>query len=364
MFTTIDAPFGANGTFVDGINDMGEVVGRYIDAGNVQHGFIADIAGGNIVMGSPSSETLSGTPQNDMILGTGGHDTIFPGLGNDVVDGGAGTDIVVYSSPRASYTITNPTVHVSVAGPDGSDQLSYVELLSFSDAYVMVWPNVDISVLGPGALVPLLPIIGINGGNALTVGTNANGHPIDLGPGPADNLFLADFGFPTYSLELTMPRSMGAGRRRNSQFAQHAEWALRRSRPAARHAQPREWWQYNHGREYRDGQWRNGNDSVTLDTHGGSGDLINVRGGGGADTFDFGSYAHVHPVSFHYGSVADFPAGAGRDTIVGFDANLDTIDLNGLGMVDWDVSGGIFHAYLAGDNVADLEIALPGLIGN
>ena len=55
--------------------------------------------------------------------------------------------------------------------------------------------------------------------------------------------------------------------------------------------------------------------------------------------------------------------GAGRDTIVGFDANLDTIDLTGLGMDHWDVSDGIFHAYLAGDAVADLEIALPGLIG-
>ena len=364
VFTTIDDPFGANGTFVHGINDMGEIVGRYIDAANVQHGFIADIAGGNVVMGTPLDNTLNGTTASDMLLGLAGHDLILPGLGNDVVDGGTGTDIVVYSGPRANYTVTNPTVHVSVAGPDGSDQLSYVELLNFSDSYVMVSPNVDISVLAPGTLVPLLPIIGINGGNALTVGTNANGHPIDLGTGPSDNLFLADSGFPHYSLELHNVEGvwgLGDGETVDLVNTQNGIYVdLGQLLDTLNLANGGNTVTVANTETVNGGA---GNDSVTLDTHGGSGDLINVWGRGGADTFDFGSYAHNHPVSFHYGSLSESPAGAGRDTIDGFDASQDIINLTGLGIAAWDVSGGIFHAYLAGDSVADLEIALPNLHG-
>jgi hypothetical protein len=104
---------------------------------------------------------------------------MFSGLGNDVIDGGLGTDIVVYSGAYSGglgpYTIAimrEPSTRLSAGG--GSDKLSNVELLSFSDAYVMASNNVDIQRARRGALVPLLPIIGISGGDFLTIGTNAN----------------------------------------------------------------------------------------------------------------------------------------------------------------------------------------------
>ena len=67
VFTTIDDPLGVNGTYVRGINDMGQIVGWYTDAGNVNHGFIANIADGTVAMGFPSNDTLNGTPANDLI---------------------------------------------------------------------------------------------------------------------------------------------------------------------------------------------------------------------------------------------------------------------------------------------------------
>ena len=374
VFTTIDNPLGVNGTFVRGINDMGQVVGWYTDAANVSHGFIANIAGGTIAMDTPPTGTLTGTPSNDLILGLGGDDMLFPGLGNDVVDGGAGIDIVVYGGLKNAYSITHFGPHVTVSGPDGSDNLSNVELLSFGDGYQMVPFSLDISALGPAALVPLLPIYGTDGGDFLTVGTNASFHPIDLGDG-LDNLFLSQSGIQTYNLNLTNVEQVfaagnGNGETVNLLNAQNGLYLgqslyidlgdfdflpdtlnLADGGNTVRVANV----EMIHG--------GTGNDSITLNTSGGNGDLVNVTGGGGADSFDFGGYAHVHAVSFHYGSLADSPAGAGRDTINGFDASLDTIDLTGLGIVTWDVSGGIFHAYLAGDMTPDLEIALPGLIG-
>jgi len=307
-----------------------------------------------------------------LFIGLAGNDTMFSGLGNDVIDGGPGTDIVVYSGAYSgglgpyAIAIMPGAIHATVTGPDGSDKLSNVELLNFSDAYVMASNQVDISVLGPGALVPLLPIIGISGGDFLTIGTNANGHPIDLGGG-LDNLFLAESGSTNYSLELhNVEQMFGLGddetvtllNPQNGLYIDLGDFDF----PAdtlnladGGNTVTVAYVETIHG--------GTGNDSITLNTSGGNGDLVNVWGGGGADSFDFGSYAHMHAVSFHYGNVADSPSGAGRDTINGFDAGLDTIDLTGLGIDHWGVSGGILSAYLAGDAVPDLEIALPGLLG-
>jgi VCBS repeat-containing protein len=366
VFTTIDDPLGVNGTYVRGINDMGQVVGWYTDAANVNHGFIANIAGGTVAMGFPSNDTLNGTPANDLILGLDGHDTMFSGLGNDVIDGGLGTDIVVYSGAYSGglgpYTIAimPGAIHASVSGPDGSDKLSNVELLSFSDAYVMASNNVDISVLGAGALVPLLPIIGISGGDFLTIGTNANGHPIDLGDGPFDNLFLNQPGPATYSLNLSNVEQVfgvsGDDETVNMVSALSGViidlgWGNDRLDLAdgtnvadVRHVET-----INGG---------SGSDTLALgDAH----TTTTVDGHGGADVFDLS--AHSQSFVFHYGSLADSPAGFGHDTIDGFDASLDIIDLQGLSIHHWDVTGGVLHAYQAGSGTPDLEIALPHLLG-
>ena len=289
---------------------------------------------------------------------------MFSGLGNDVIDGGLGTDIVVYSGAYSGglgpYTIAimPGAIHASVSGPDGSDKLSNVELLSFSDAYVMASNNVDISVLGAGALVPLLPIIGISGGDFLTIGTNANGHPIDLGDGPFDNLFLNQPGPATYSLNLSNVEQVfgvsGDDETVNMVSALSGViidlgwgtigsiWRTERtwptfgtSRPSMAAAAATRWLSEMRTPQR---QWM----AMAVRT------CVS---------------AHSQSFVFHYGSLADSPAGFGHDTIDGFDASLDIIDLQGLSIDHWDATGGVLHAYQAGSGTPDLEIALPNLLG-
>ena len=42
-FTLIDAPGGIDGTDVSGINNLGDIVGYYVDANNTRHGFLTTV---------------------------------------------------------------------------------------------------------------------------------------------------------------------------------------------------------------------------------------------------------------------------------------------------------------------------------
>jgi hypothetical protein len=82
-------------------------------------------------------QTLYGARAATGIAGTSGNDTFTSTSANDVYDGGAGVDTVVYTGARAQYTVTASsgvlTVADSVAGRNGTDTLSNVEQLKFSD---------------------------------------------------------------------------------------------------------------------------------------------------------------------------------------------------------------------------------------
>jgi hypothetical protein len=77
---------------------------------------------------------------NDLVHGGAGDDVITGGTGTDYLDGGAGTDTAVYAGNRADYTITvvgNQVIVVDkVAGRDGTDFLSNIELLKFADTTI------------------------------------------------------------------------------------------------------------------------------------------------------------------------------------------------------------------------------------
>jgi len=81
----------------------------------------------------------------------------------------------------------------------------------------------------------------------------------------------------------------------------------------------------------------------------------------------FNLSAHSQSFVFHYGSLADLPAGSGYDTIDGFDASLDFIDVHDLHINHWNVQniGGVdvFQAYMNPSGAPDLQIALPHLQG-
>jgi VCBS repeat-containing protein len=95
----------------------------------------------NTLTGGNGDDTISGLGGNDVINGSGGNDLLTGGAGNDTIDGGAGLfDTAVYSGARAQYTLSfintgnlAGTVTDTVPGRDGTDALTNVEFLKFSD---------------------------------------------------------------------------------------------------------------------------------------------------------------------------------------------------------------------------------------
>jgi hypothetical protein len=100
----------------------------------------AAVSGGGSLTGTINADTLAGTTGNDVISGLAGDDRITGGAGNDQISGGDGIDTAVYTSSRASYTISgtlaSATVVDKTVGRDGSDTLNQVERLIFSDGAV------------------------------------------------------------------------------------------------------------------------------------------------------------------------------------------------------------------------------------
>lgn len=90
--------------------------------------------GPNVVTGTANNDVLAGTAGIDRIDAGAGNDSLTGAGGNDELIGGAGRDTAVYSGARPAYQIEHGGVAIS--GPDGSDTLSGVERLKFSDISV------------------------------------------------------------------------------------------------------------------------------------------------------------------------------------------------------------------------------------
>ncbi len=91
-------------------------------------------------------ENVIGGSGNDAITGNAVSNTIAGGFGNDTVNGGLGTDTAIFSGLRSAYTLTAISGGgVRVAGPDGTDTLTSVERLVFSNQTV-VWPRSSAAV--------------------------------------------------------------------------------------------------------------------------------------------------------------------------------------------------------------------------
>lgn len=116
-------------------------------SGDVLNVLVSDGDGGSLARLSPlSSITITGTPGPDAlagastvetILGLAGNDSLAGAGGNDTLDGGAGIDTGLYSSTLASYAIAATAGGFTVTGStDGTDSLTGIERLQFSDAKV------------------------------------------------------------------------------------------------------------------------------------------------------------------------------------------------------------------------------------
>ena len=87
---------------------------------------------------SATIENAVGGSANDTITGNSSNNEITGGSGDDTLNGGAGEDTAIYSGEFASYTITDNgdgthTVADSTSNRDGSDTISNIEKLRFSD---------------------------------------------------------------------------------------------------------------------------------------------------------------------------------------------------------------------------------------
>jgi len=85
-------------------------------------------------------ENAIGGSADDVITGNGARNKLRGNEGNDTLGGGADTDTAIFSGRRLDYTITNvtattgtSTVVDTVVGRDGTDSLSGIERLRFSD---------------------------------------------------------------------------------------------------------------------------------------------------------------------------------------------------------------------------------------
>ncbi len=95
-------------------------------------------------------DRLDGGPGPDELGGGAGNDTIRGGGGDDRIDGGGGVDVAVFDGPRAAHAVLHRIVPdgdaaaghvVIVSGGEGSDVLSQVERLRFSDGTLVVEPT-------------------------------------------------------------------------------------------------------------------------------------------------------------------------------------------------------------------------------
>jgi VCBS repeat-containing protein len=165
------------------------------------------ITGGvNSVGGSAFGDTLTGDGNSNTLVGNGG---------NDSIDGGGGGDIAIFSGARGQYTITpnspgagQTTVADSVAGRDGTDTLTNVEVLQFTNTNVLIASGTSVNPvdLSDGRLffnAPANPLTTMTGSanDFVKIGFGLNGHQIDLGGGANDTVILGQTG--GYNLNLT-----------------------------------------------------------------------------------------------------------------------------------------------------------------
>ena len=86
------------------------------------------------IIGTSGPDVLVGTRSGDRMSGLAGNDRLDGGDGDDQIDGGAGIDTVFYATARAGAVVASTFAgHVVHTAQGGSDYLTNVERLSFSD---------------------------------------------------------------------------------------------------------------------------------------------------------------------------------------------------------------------------------------
>ena len=112
----------------------------------------ANVENGTIV--GTLAFNLAGNELDNVLTGNDAANTLTGNDGNDTIDGGAGADVAVFRGARSDYVIAllpDSRIQVvdSVAGRDGTDLLTNIEKLQFSDIDVTS-SSLNGFVAGPG----------------------------------------------------------------------------------------------------------------------------------------------------------------------------------------------------------------------
>jgi glucose/arabinose dehydrogenase len=137
------------------------------------------------LFGGLGNDLLYGGIGGDIIEGGLGADNLGGGLGDDTLSGGGGLDRATYSGARAAYTLThNVDGSWTVAGPEGTDTLTTVERLMFSDQTVVIRasPVADFSGEGNGDFLwqnttTSQAVVWLMNGTSVTSGSAVGGAP-------------------------------------------------------------------------------------------------------------------------------------------------------------------------------------------
>lgn len=101
------------------------------------------LEGDDLLQGGPGNDLLVGGEGNDTLIGGAGRDTLVGGAGDDLLDGGSGVNTAVFSGAAADYLIeTDAATGITTVtdtrpgSPDGTDSLTNINFLQFSDSVV------------------------------------------------------------------------------------------------------------------------------------------------------------------------------------------------------------------------------------
>ena len=106
----------------------------------------------NAVTGD-GNDRINGNALDNQLVGMQGDDVLYGALGNDTLDGGAGLDWAVFQGLSSAYVITTLNGKTLVTGADGTDWLTGIEYLAFSDKNLLD-PTADIATPAPPATGP------------------------------------------------------------------------------------------------------------------------------------------------------------------------------------------------------------------
>jgi Ca2+-binding RTX toxin-like protein len=117
---------------------------------------------------------------NDIAYGGTRSESFVGGAGDDSIDGGGGNDIAFYSGSKADYTVSTSggvtTVHDERLNGDGTDTLTNVRFLQFSDQTVILHNAAPTAVtLSAGSIAETA---GVNSAVAALSSTDADGDAV------------------------------------------------------------------------------------------------------------------------------------------------------------------------------------------